>query len=286
MESQVKQNVISTFALVLAVAILAGAGYLMYAVSIAANIETEIRTSVLVVGSIAVLMIVLFIIAFGFKFIELADAKQALGLPEGSIRAMIALVLIMIFIIFGVYLFRMVGTGNPTFVAPMDAPAAPDLYAGKVTSSIYDPVTNKYNVWVISPITEDGLRLAQQLLTTVGTLVVAVSGFYFGSSSPNAGTSRSDPEKSRGRANLAAVMPGTAKAGETVWLEASGSGLENPERVLLRSNGIDLECTDILSSSNRLRFSLASPTTATGKWDLVLVRGGVESVLSKALELT
>ena len=42
----------------------------------------------------------------------LTDKDEALGLPEGSIRAMIALVLILVFILFGIYLFNKVGFGS------------------------------------------------------------------------------------------------------------------------------------------------------------------------------
>jgi hypothetical protein len=284
MDAPVKQSVISTIALFLAVGILAGAGYLMYAVSIANGVDTEIRTSILVVGSIAVLMIVLFIIAFGFRFIELADAKQALGLPEGSIRAMIALILIMIFIIFGVYLFRMVGTGNPTFIAPMDSPGKPDLYPGKIVSSIYDETTKKYNVWVISPITDDGLRLAQQLLTTVGTLVVAVSGFYFGSSSSASASAKPEKESIKPPIKLSAVNPSQAKVTDTVQFQASGSGLAGPERVVLRRSGSELECADLLSSATKLQFTVAGGKGTVGKWDLVYIRAGSEVILPSAIE--
>ena len=80
----------------------------------------------------------------------LLDANQALGLPAGTIRALIALILILLFAIIGVHLFRMVGALDPAGTNAVSA---------------------------------EGVALAQQLLTTVGTLVVAVSGFYFGTAS-------------------------------------------------------------------------------------------------------
>src|SRR3712207_8788266 len=45
------------------------------------------------------MMALLFAIASGFSALDLATRDHALGLPEGSIRALIALILIMIFII-------------------------------------------------------------------------------------------------------------------------------------------------------------------------------------------
>jgi hypothetical protein len=52
--------------------------------------------------------IVLFIVAVGFTALKMNDPQQALGLPEGSVRAMIALLLIAIWIIISVFLFSVV----------------------------------------------------------------------------------------------------------------------------------------------------------------------------------
>ena|ERR1700734_2303202 len=73
--------------------------------------QTEMIMGIVVVTAISALMTLLYILAVGFKFMKLADPKQALGLPDGSIRAMIALILIMVFVMFGIYLFRSVGYG-------------------------------------------------------------------------------------------------------------------------------------------------------------------------------
>jgi hypothetical protein len=73
--------------------------------------KSEIAMALVIVIALATLMILLFIVSSSFSFLGLSDSKQALGLPEGSIRAVIALVLILIFIIFGLYLFRLVSTG-------------------------------------------------------------------------------------------------------------------------------------------------------------------------------
>src|SRR5262245_1816786 len=62
--------------------------------------EPEIQVGFLVVIGVIALITLHFIVAAGFAHLQLADPKQALALPEGSIRAMIALILIMVFIIF------------------------------------------------------------------------------------------------------------------------------------------------------------------------------------------
>lgn len=76
-----------------------------------------------------------------FDGLRLTSRQSALALPEGSVRALIALALILIFVVIGVYVVSAVLTGD----AQQNSAAA--------------------------------------LLGTVGTLVVAVAGFYFGTNS-------------------------------------------------------------------------------------------------------
>jgi len=89
------------------------------------------------------------VVAVFFHGLQLNDKTEALGLPRGSIRAFIAIALILIFAIMSIYLYTAMSTGKGT-------PASADL--------------------------------AKQLVTTVSTLVVAISAFYFGSNSVQTAT--------------------------------------------------------------------------------------------------
>ncbi|HEX5808383.1 MAG TPA: hypothetical protein VFY25_06925, partial [Anaerolineales bacterium] len=102
----------------------------------------ELYMGMYIVLGIGVLLIMLTIMTIAFARLNLANSQQALGLPEGSIRALIALILLLVFIVLSIYIFRVVGSSNPAM-------------------------------------NEDGAQLAQQLVTTLATLAVAVSGFYF-----------------------------------------------------------------------------------------------------------
>jgi hypothetical protein len=57
----------------------------------------------LAIGGVILLILVLTIVAAIFEFLDLANKNQAMGLPEGSIRAVIALSLIVLFAILAVY---------------------------------------------------------------------------------------------------------------------------------------------------------------------------------------
>jgi hypothetical protein len=110
----------------------------------------------LLIASVAGLIIALTIVTVVLSALDLGDRNQALGLPEGSVRALIALSLILIFAIMAIYLFK-----------SLEAP--------------YERViVNNATEWKQLPPSEDQVKFGQQILTTVATLVVAVAGFYFG----------------------------------------------------------------------------------------------------------
>jgi len=178
--------------------IVVGFGGMIYLFVAKATADPEVMMGTVVVFSIATLMTVLFILAAGFMSIRLADPKQALGLPEGSIRAMIALVLIMVFIIFGIFLFRKVGASNAIYLGLVTSKSDVEFPKDKIVIFVpRDPEKPQgpYDASLVEATTEEGKRLAQQLITTVGTLVVAIASFYFGTSM---GAAKKEPEKVSG----------------------------------------------------------------------------------------
>ncbi len=56
--------------------------------------QPELITGLIIILGLGVLLVLLFIMAAGFSSLDIADKSQAMGLPEGSIRAIIALFLI------------------------------------------------------------------------------------------------------------------------------------------------------------------------------------------------
>lgn len=212
--------------------------------------QPETQMGLIVVASIAALMTLLFCMAAGFKSMDMADTKQALGLPEGSVRAMIALILILVFILFGIYLFRIVGGGTETLVKRVDEKPTADLldsFKEKDVIKVFAKETkigtdSKYDIWVIRSISDDAKRLAQQLLTTVGTLVVAVSGFYFGSTS-TAGAAASATAGAAGATpfRVENFTPPDGTQGTTVPLTIYGAGLKQVKSVRLEGQGRFME---------------------------------------------
>lgn len=105
------------------------------------DVGSEVVLPILLIYGVVTLLVALAALVGILSSFGLTDRKFALGLPEGSIQAVIALTLVLIFAITAVFLSTL-DIGGPD---------------GVVTE-----------------------RFATQVLTTTGTLAVAVAGFYFG----------------------------------------------------------------------------------------------------------
>lgn len=99
--------------------------------------------TLIVISGVAGLIAILTKVSVILNALGLSDQKQALGLPKGSVRALIALTLIITFSIMAFYFYGELGGTH----------------------------------------SEEQSSFAQQTLTTVSTLVEAVAAFYFGAKS-------------------------------------------------------------------------------------------------------
>jgi len=152
----------------------------------------KIKTAEVVLGILLVIGVVLLVVTLSFatavfKSLGLSDPKSALGLPEGSMQAVIALSLILIFLITSVLLYQQVSEPytieETSLVITQDMldtfPNDTIVYIQRVNQTVNNETL--FNVGLKKEKTETSEDIAQQLITTVSTLVVAVAGFYFGS---------------------------------------------------------------------------------------------------------
>jgi hypothetical protein len=148
------------------------------------DVGNEVVLPILLVYGVLTLLVALAALVAILSYFGLSSEASALGLPEGSVQAVIALVLVLIFAITAVFLLTI----------------------------------------DIDPTDEAKQRLATQILTTAGTLAVAVAGFYFGTRAVEAGTAAAGT----------AVQTATAAAsGPSVQIlsPASPATLPNSERL-------------------------------------------------------
>jgi hypothetical protein len=111
--------------------------------------DPDIKLATVFIFGLAFLLTIISGIVASFSALKLTNPRTALGLPEGSIRAIIALVLVLIFVVLAIYLIEAV-------------------FLEKGTS-------------------DQARNAATQLLATVGTLVAAVAAFYFGTGAVTTG---------------------------------------------------------------------------------------------------
>jgi hypothetical protein len=191
-----------------------------------------------------------------FRHYDPAGRTSALGLPDGSVQAVIALALILIFALYGVYLHGRAGSPELRQSACLTRGQVSVIPNGTVvrvkaerwlrgsactkdppTATVTRPPPNatarqrrrarqatrraaaraarntvtRYRATVAVPNTERS-SITTQLLSTIGALVVAVSGFYFGSKAVQAGVKRGG-ESAQGGAALALTVPGMGPEG-------------------------------------------------------------------------
>jgi hypothetical protein len=139
----------------------------------------EIQVALILVLAVGVLMILLSLFAAGFAQNNLASKNRALGLPEGSVRALIAFFLLVIFIIMSVYLYRTL-TDVPGDTL-LNVTLAEIKELNQQIMSIQRNDAGTFDVVLRRPASDTAEQIALQLITILGTLVTAVSAFYFGS---------------------------------------------------------------------------------------------------------
>jgi hypothetical protein len=147
----------------------------------------EIVLPLIVIVGVVALLATLAIAAATFGLFEIADKSQALGLPAGSVQAVIALSLILIFAVVALYASSSTTSKELTSTG-LTAAEVKGIPADQIVSKQVEKGGKAPTYEVVRSIEDENLKdINTQLLTTVSTLVIAVAGFYFGSKSVQEG---------------------------------------------------------------------------------------------------
>ena len=145
---------------------------------------------VLLIAGFVTVTIFLYLGTIILRGLGMGAPTEALGMPEGSIRALIAMSLILIFAIIGVLVFRAGEGGEPETSSGLTRADIASLRAdgSQIISQVQDgpPAEGQEPTFTVRSrpgMSDDSHDFGLQLLSTVATLVVAVAGFYFGSRS-------------------------------------------------------------------------------------------------------
>jgi hypothetical protein len=152
---------------------------------------------VLLVAGFVTVGLLLYLGTLVLRALDMGAPAEALGMPEGSIRALIAMSLILIFAIIGIQVFNagsagteLVSTGlTQAQIDALRADGAIVISQTLQTPIPEPPAAALYDVTTRTVMTQEAHDFGLQLMTTVSTLVVAVAGFYFGSRAVSQATS-------------------------------------------------------------------------------------------------
>jgi hypothetical protein len=172
------------------------------------NSDYILLSQIVLVG-LALTVVFMAILAIIYSVMGVEDPKQALGLPEGSVRALLAFSLVLIFVCLAAFLFGEVNKNNQpvegktltrvteaqltdlktNFIVASEL--AKDQTTGKV---LYEQVAGSdgkpaddlkhplYTATYYTKASKDAEDFAKQIFTTLATIFVSVVSFYFGSS--------------------------------------------------------------------------------------------------------
>ncbi|MFK8252745.1 hypothetical protein [Ancylobacter terrae] len=240
------------------------------------EVPAMIGLPLLAIGAVIVLIILLCTMSVVFASYGLQDKSQALALPEGSIRAVIALMLIVLFAILSIYLFGSLSGGPRTSLGVLDEAVVGQLKERFGTGVMALPVAGdkgKFTVWLSEPISAEGVDFARQLLVLVGTLVTSISSFYFGSKTANEAVERATAPS----APVVELLDPTGYArgsGPQPFL-LKGRNLGNVFGASIALGGRQVAASGIDASvPGELRFTLEVPEgEPDGDWALTLADG-------------
>jgi hypothetical protein len=256
--------------------------------------------ALLAIGGVLVLIFMLTAVAMVFSALGLANRELAMGLPEGSIRAVIALSLIVLFAILSVFLYQGISatSGSPNLVQSIseaeraqfirDHSSARDLQAvfskapdgtqlkDKDGNNLYDVSYRSTNLAA-----DD---FAKQLLVLLGTLMTAITSFYLGAGTATnavaAGQAGASPAPT-----VSGVNPTTGAIGGPLHLEVLGKNLNTVTHVKIVNGNAQIVGTNVKSSPTSVVCDLDLKAATAGAWDVVVDDGGALHA-SKSAALT
>ncbi len=257
----------------------------------AASVGPEIVLPVLAIAGVVVLLIALALISMAFALVKLSDPTQALGLPEGSVRAVVALSLVVLFAIITIFLYGDLTNAGHVNVAKNVTEAEKQSFAELVPHSTFvkDASTDKnaaptYTVYYADAVSAPAQDFAKQLLVLIGTLVTAVSSFYFGAKA-GAGSS---PVAVQPAPAIRSITPNTLARGGPMPFEIAGDNLLAVTDVKIVSGATQVLATGVTSNANVVHCQLTvAAAMPAGPWDVIVSdRAGNQGKLAGGLTVT
>jgi hypothetical protein len=278
--------------------------------------------TLVLISSVVALVAVIAVVAAIYSWLGLTDPSQALALPDGSVRSIIALLLIVIFAMLAMFFYEGLSSATSTLhnqtqadvlafinknpgvpnltVAPEPAPPPTNAATNSASTNgtaLSNAATNSAaatgpTLYVISygAASGAGSDFAKQLMAGLQALLTTVLGFYFGAktaASSAAATAQQLSSTAPPAPN--AVSPSTLPSdGGSHTLTVSGANLNSIVAAHVeRFGSAAVPFTAVASSPTQVTGTLVLAAGMTGAWDVVLVDGaGKTWKVASALTLT
>lgn len=268
--SKQTNTIILIAAAVVVVLLIGGALYFLRA----SQISAVVGLPMLSIGAVIVLVILLCSMSVVFASFDLQDKTQALALPEGSIRAVIALMLIVLFAILSIYLYGSLATGQMIHMGIVTEGTRAALASRFGELNVISAASSDgkgFDIWLRDTTSQEGIDFAKQLLVLVGTLVTSIASFYFGSRTAI---------QANERATTKIEPPALSGLSPTVYTRGAGaqdfslqgSGLDRITGAKFNLNGKQIAATGVKATATQVQFKLDVPEAQeAGVWSLALI---------------
>jgi hypothetical protein len=171
-----------------------------------------------------------------FARLGLHDKTNALALPEGSVRALLALVLLVIFVIFANIIFGNLSERDEEERRFQNLSAVQVARLGGTVTSQREVGTRDgaptYDGVYFVARGEEAAQLGQQIVTGLLTLVATISAFYFGTGSLS--SAANTLKRTTGQGDLSVLLPS-----QPVSLSRNDDGTFAPMEIKLGGSALD-----------------------------------------------
>jgi hypothetical protein len=280
-------------AVVLSVLLAVGFYYFGKSLSVL-NVSKEIGLPILTIAAVVLMLAVLALVAIAYSTLGLADRTQALALPEGSVRAVIALTLILLFGILSIFLYNSMSNSDlltmPGLTAAQKETAISLAPSGSIAIAVPE-TAGTFTLYlrnIRNPSSDD---FAKQVMVLLGTLVTSRSSFYFGAKPAAVGVAAAVEgiASAAPTSTLTGINPNVRlRDGVPTTFTILGTNLGTTKAVKIVSGNDEVTATDVASTPTSVTCKLTVDNTLpTGAWDLVLTdASGKVARLDRALTLT
>jgi hypothetical protein len=257
-------------------------------ISIMGSMQPQTALTYAVIFGVILLLATLTLVALAFSLLKMNDNTQALALPEGSVRAIIALSLLVIFVMLTVYMYSdQASNVKPEVLSGLSqqqVDAIPkEQLIGKPSPDAEKPGTS--SVIILLPRNQVSADFSKQIFTAISTMVISIAAFYFGTravASARSAVATSAPE-------LTSVDPAKVASGNSSQsVTIHGTGFDNPSVVKFMKDGKELNISDMTCNPTKIVGNIPALTASeVGQWSCVVVNGdgGAATALKNALEV-